>query len=286
MKRLFAIILSVRENFGVWGSRALIILVLTCLFFVAGGGISHNTKWRVERIDIVGVKSVPEDIVRTLVRQKLEGNYFFVYARDNSRLFPKVEIEQMLLETFPRIQAVRVERISNHAILVTVIERTPYALWCGDLYNAEMYELNDCWFIDHDGFVFDRAPIFSKGVYMEIYGKLVEKNVGDALRASLPYVRYATVDSFSVSLNEHIGKVLRIEIKPEGELEATIHTSTKYLFLSGVTIRFKDESKPEILIKNLLSALPVQFPGNIAPKKKLLYIDMRFGNKVIFGSEN
>lgn len=286
MEKLSNTIAGVREQIGAWSSSVLIVLVLSFLFFVTGGGISHNAKWRIERIDVVGTKSVSEDVVRTLVRQKLEGNYFFVYARENSRLFPIVEIEQMLLETFPRIQSVFVERVDNHAIVVAVAERKPYALWCGDVFNAEMYELNNCWFIDENGFVFDRAPIFSRGVYMEVYGKLVEKNTGDALRASLPYSRYTTANTFAKDLTVSVGKPLRIAIKPEGELEATIYSSTKYPFLSGVTIRFKDESNPEILIKNLLSAIPVQFPGNIAPKKKLLYIDMRFGNKVIFGSEN
>jgi hypothetical protein len=53
-----------------------------------------------------------------------------------------------------------------------------------------------------------------------------------------------------------------------------------------VTIRFKDETSPEALIKKIKTAIPAQFPDNMALKKKLLYIDMRFGNKVIFGFEN
>ena len=57
----------------------------------------------------------------------------------------------MLLETFPRLQSVLVERVDSHAIVVAVAERKPYALWCGDVFNAEMYELNDCWFIDENG---------------------------------------------------------------------------------------------------------------------------------------
>lgn len=308
MKRLSTIIDDVQEQFGVWFSRVLIILVLLFIFFIALGGVSHKYIWRIEHINISGASVVSEDVARSLVRQKLEGSYFFVYARDNIRLFPKREIEQMLYETFPRIASVSARRTDNHTIVIEMKERKPYALWCGLLATAyrsneavgrpayaqsasrwqagEEPSSKDCWFIDESGFVFDRAPVFSKGVYMEVYGKIIEKNLGESLRGSIPYDRFATANAFAKLLNEQVGKPYSIFLKQEGELEITLLTSAKYPFLAEVSLRFKDESTSEILMKNLLSAIPVQFPNNIASKKKLLYIDMRFGNKVIFGFEN
>lgn len=281
MKRLSTIIDDVHEQFGVWFSRVLIILVLLFIFFIAGGGVSHKSVWRIEHVNISGASAVPEDASRSLARQKLEGNYFFVYARDNSRLFPKREIEKMLYETFPRIANVSAKRSDNHTIVIEMKERKPFALWCGQELSSK-----DCWFIDESGFVFDKAPVFSKGVYVEVYGKLIEKNVGEPLRASLPERRFATANLFTELIREDVGKAFRIFIKAEDEIEVTMHTSAKHPFLADAVIRFKDTSAPATLVKNLEKAILTQFPNNVALKKKLLYIDMRFGSKVIFGFEN
>lgn len=286
MQRLSSIISYIRERSGAWSSKIFIITLLAFLFFVTGGGISHNMRWRVEHINVSGANTVSVDAVRELVQEKLKGNYYFVYARDNSRLFPKKEIEQILLDTLPRLASATVNRIDDHTITALVTERTPYALWCGEKPNIGDVQINNCWFIDEEGFVFDQAPIFSKGVYIEVYGKLVEKKNGDPLRSILPRDRFASANTFAKLLRESVGKPFRIILKPEGELEVSVYTSAQYPFLSDTTMRFKDESNPVTLVKNLLSAIPVQFPNEVSMKKKLYYIDMRFGNKVIFGFEN
>lgn len=285
MERLSSAISKFREHSGAWFRVMFIVSVLFALFFVAGGGVSHNKKWHIDRIDISGIDTTTIDTMRSLVRQKLEGSYFFVYSHANSYLFPKGDIEEMLLETFPRMEEVFVSRSDDHTISIVVGERERYALWCGEKFRPELSASPVCWFIDGNGFVFDHAPIFSRGVYIETYGELIEINKDEPLRGSLPYRRFVTANNFAKLLHEKIGKPFLMEIKPGGELEVYIQTSGKYPFLADVTVRFKDESNPEILISNLSKAIPVQFPDGATPQKKLHYIDMRFGNKVIFGFE-
>jgi len=286
MEKFWTIIDTIREQLGAWISKVSILLLLSFLFFIAVGGVSHNVKWQITRVNITGERTVSEDVVRSLVRQRLEGNYFFVYARDNSHLFAKTEIEQMLRETFPRLENVSVDRIDDHALSISLSERKPYALWCGAEFITLAEHTKDCWFIDEDGFVFDHSPIFSDGVYMEVYGKLIEKNMGKPLRGTLSRERFTKANSFLKLIREQVGEPMRIGLIENNEIEIIVHTSIKYPFLNDVTLRLKDESDSAGLIKNLLSAIPVQFPDNIALKKKLLYVDMRFGNKVIFGFEN
>ncbi|HBB44215.1 MAG: hypothetical protein UW27_C0003G0043 [Parcubacteria group bacterium GW2011_GWA1_44_13] len=280
MTRLTNIFLRLREQSQIWFSRFIILVLLGLIFFVAGGGVSHNKKWQIIQINVEGANAVSTDEVRAIALDKIIGNYFLVYARNNSHLFPVGEINQTLLHTFPRIASVSAVRDDEHTITINISERKPYALWC-----VEEPSSKDCWFIDEGGFVFDKAPEFSKGVYIEVYGKLVEKKAGEPLRASLPYDRFAIANGFTKLLRENIGKPFRIYIKSEDEIEVTIHTSAKHPFLADVVMRFKDTSDPANLVNNLEKAILTQFPNNIAPKKKLQYIDMRFGNKVIFGFE-
>ncbi|MBI5400538.1 MAG: hypothetical protein HZB12_00255 [Candidatus Yonathbacteria bacterium] len=295
MKRFATIIENAREKFGRWFMLAMVAGILFLLFFVTGGGVSHNARWHIDNIEVAGASTVSADAIRELVNEKLSGNYFFVYARVNSYLYPQKEIEHALLEAFPRLDNVHAFRVDAHTVAIAVSERKPYALWCG--VDADSRELNaegrggktgmeNCWFIDTMGFVFDRAPIFSEGVYMEVYGKLVEKNNGDALREMLPPARFANANIFAQMIRTDAGEPSRIVLKDEGEMEIAIRSSTAHPFLQGASVRFKDEYNPTTLITNLNASLEKEFPDNVALKKKLLYIDMRFGNKIFFGFEN
>ncbi|OIP66547.1 MAG: hypothetical protein COV32_00515 [Candidatus Yonathbacteria bacterium CG10_big_fil_rev_8_21_14_0_10_43_136] len=279
MTRLTNIFLRLREQSQVWFSRFIILVLLGLIFFVAGGGVSHNKKWQIIQINVEGANAVSSDEVRAIALERILGNYFLIYSRNNSYLFPESEIAQTLLHTFPRISSVSAFRDDEHTITINISERKPYALWC------EMQISKDCWFIDEGGFVFDKAPDFSKGAYIEVYGKLVEKNAGEPLRASLPYDRFIIANSFTNLLRDNIGKPFRIALKSEDEFEVTMYTSARHQFLADVTIRFNDASDPAVLISNLEKAILTQFPNNTSPKKRLQYIDMRFGNKVIFGFE-
>ncbi|MBI5078072.1 MAG: FtsQ-type POTRA domain-containing protein [Candidatus Yonathbacteria bacterium] len=286
MTRFGNLFARLHDQFGVWFSRMFIIALLSFLFFVALGGVSHNSKWQIFQIKVTGATTISSDTVRSLALEKILGNYFLVYARNNSFLFPIGEIEQSLLDLYPQIASVSVNRIDDHSIVINISERKPYALWCGEEFSLIPRELIDCWFIDNNGFIFDQAPVFSSGVYLEVYSKLIEKNEGEPLRAGVPYERFYAADSFVKLLREEVGEPLRVSLKPEGEAEVTLRTSAIYPFLAGVIVRFKDEEIPQTLVKTLRAAISREFPDNTALKKKLLYIDMRFGNKIFFGFEN
>ncbi len=278
-------------------TRGVIVFILAFLFLVAGGGISHKEKWRIAEIRISGAQVVSRDDMRLFVEEKLKGNYYFVYSRGNGYLFSRQDIEIGLLDKFPRIDSVTVSRVDNNTIEVVVSERKATALWCGEVYSREKYVLSDCWFIDKTGFIFDSAPTFSEGVYPEVYGKLENIKDDNLSGARLLPERFNFVQTVEKNLREKLGETLRTIIKNDDEYGVTIHTSTTYPQLVGAELRFKDGTPADTLIKTLLSALPVQFPeGAVASKgltrhdsaesKKLLYVDLRFGNKVFFGFEN
>ncbi len=286
MAKIASIIAGLREHGSVWLMRGIAVLILALLFFVAIGGISQNDKWRIDRIEISGTQTVDRDAVEKFAREKLKGNYYFAYARENSKIFPRRDIENGLMNVFPRLASVHAERVDAHTISIKVSERKPYALWCGDTYLEAGDPNEACWFIDDIGFVFDRAPIFSDGVYLEVYGVLAGAGAESMLRATVPPAQFTLIHALAGALARELGESLRIVLKPEGEVVMTMKKSASYPVLAGVELRFKDTTSTETIMKNLLAALPVQFPANVTPKKKLLYIDMRFGNKIFFGFEN
>lgn len=266
-------------------SKSLAVAVLLFLFLVALGGVSQNSTWKITEVKIAGTQVADEDDLLALVKDKLEGNYFFVYARANSLIFPRREIEAELLKSFPRLKSVTARASDAHAVTIEVAERKTLLLWCGEEFNIEAPALAACWLMDEGGFIFDRAPIFSEGVYREIYSALLYTDEGAPLRARVPPLRYAFARGVEQGIGREFGDASRIFIKPESEYGIVIRSSTLYPILSGTEIRFKDGQSTERLIHNLLAALPVQFPADSISQKKLQYIDLRFGNKVFFGFE-
>lgn len=267
-------------------SKSLAIIVLSLLLFVMLGGISQNKRWEIATIDILGTQAVDKNELALFTREKLQGNYFFVYARDNSVIFPRREIEAGLLEQFPRLKNVSIRRLNFSHIVLEVTERKPYMLWCGEEIERESQTQTGCWFVDDTGFVFGRAPIFSEGVYREIYSALLRVHEEVPFRAMIPTDRFLLIREFNERIERELGDTSRMFIKPEGEYGIIVRESALYPVLADTEVRFKDGQSAEHLTKNLLAAIPVQFPADSISQKNLLYIDLRFGNKVFFGFEN
>lgn len=286
----------VSDNWQELFQRTSIVFLLALIFFVAGGGVSHNARWRVEQVDVRGTQAVDREAVRAFVFERLAGNYFFVYARNNSFLFPARAIEADIRESFLRIGHAEVTKVDPHTIAVAVVERKPYALWCGNEVPPEMYELAYCSFVDETGFVFDYAPVFSEGVYAELYGVLEGVVEGRVLGARFPKEQFVFLRALEKEMQREVGEVLRMVVAGEGEYRVIMKKSARYPTLSGVELRIKQGGTPETLTKNILAALAVQFPdatkaisgkpAGTESKKKLEYIDLRFGNKIFFGFEN
>lgn len=266
--------------------KTLAAMVLLSLFFVAFGGVSQNSTWKIAEVKIAGTQVVDEDDLLALVKDKLEGNYFSVYARANSIIFPRREIEAELLKNFPRLKSAIARHSDAHTVTIEVAERKTSMLWCGEEFNIEAPALAGCWLMDEGGFIFDRAPIFSEGVYREIYSALLYADEGTPLRARVPPLRYSFTRAVEHGIERELGDASRIFIKPKGEYGIVINSSALYPILSGAEVRFKDGQPAERLIHNLLATLPVQFPADDISQKKLSYIDLRFGNKVFFGFES
>lgn len=263
--------------------KSLAIVVLSALFFVALGGASQSGKWEITGVTVVGAQAVSGNDIETLVREKLSGNYFFVYAHDNSFIFPRRGIERGLSEAFPRVKSATVRRTDLHHIVVAVVERKPAMLWCGESIEDAMRTEKGCWFVDDTGFIFDRAPIFSEGVYRELYSTLAYTNEGTPLRATVSSERFLLARMVGERIERELGGVSRIFIEPEGGYRIIVRSSDLYPMLAGAEVRFRDGQSADRLMKNLLAALPVQFPADYTSQKELLYIDLSFGNKVFFG---
>ncbi len=276
----------VDEHGGALLTRSAALFGLILLFFVAFGGVSHHARWHIDTVKISGATIVSDDSLRSFVNDTISGNYFLVYARDNSLIFPKAEIEQSVILKFPRIESAVVHKVDDHTIELVVTERKPYVLWCGEQFNAEAYELADCWFADRSGYIFDKAPVFSTGVYLELFAPLDTQNTDNPVGLNIPAARFTNTDSLVQALESSVSKPFRVIMLENSEYEFVMKSNLTYPMLEKVTLKLKDGIAPATVVKNLKAALAEEFPLGVSLSKKLLYIDLRFGNKIFFGFEN
>ncbi len=274
---------ATRERMRAWLARATMILAFTVISFVTLGGVSHNEHWRINTIQVTGESVTPEADIRSVVENELHGNYFFVFARNNSLLFPKQDIENSIISQYPRVQTVQVSYVDTHTISVVVSERKPYALWCGNDIQATSTQAAPCWFIDSNNLVFDQAPIFSDGVYVEMYGSLNPEKPNSPIGESLPSIPFERIKDLIQKMRKEIGTPLRVLFKENGEYEVTMYSSNLYPMLSGVVIRMSADMVPADAVKDLSAAIQEEFPAGTTNYRKLQYIDMRFGSKIFFG---
>ena len=222
--------------------------------------ISRISRLNINAIEVVGNKVIDTEVIKQVVENETSGKYVWLLPKTNIFFYPKNSIKQNLSSQFKRLKDIDVAIKDRNILEIQVSEREPKYLWCGQEVHAE----EKCSFLDETGFIFDEAPYFSGEVYFKFYGKLPTD--------------FARFILFKQTL-EVIGlKPAEVLIVENGNVE---------IFLSG-------KSKPKVILnessdfqkiaENLQAALTTE-PLHSDFKNKyssLLYLDLRYGNKVYF----
>lgn len=282
MSRLMNIFSRAREAMKERRNFLLLIFFLCFLIFIAGGGLSQSEKWRITDVSVQGNAVISTEKILASASTVFDGNYYFVYSKKNSFIFPRTQIEQTLLFTYPELNTVSITKTGFHSIKIQVTERKPYALWCGETV-PESGTPSQCYFIDHNGYLFNQAPMFSEGVYLEVYAGLDYVTEHDPLRARIKEKDFKATEDIYENFKQKIAEPSKIIIKSDDEILVVLNRPVEYQLLHGVEVRMSQSLSPATTTAFLLKALPVQFPVGTTTTKRLQYIDVRFGNKIFFG---
>lgn len=254
---------------------------LVVLIFVGLAFLSRWSNLNISNIKISGNKIIETKVLEQIVREKISGNYLWVFPKTNFVLYPKKEIEKEFNTRFKRIHDISLNVKNFKTLNISLVERTALYTWCGVV--PEELENGDrkCYFLDKDGYIFDEAPYISGDVYFRFYGT-------NDLNTINPLGGIFFKQNFSklVSLKETTEKM---GIKP-----VAIYSMENGDLKILLTSKSKTRENPEILLKansdfvkvmeNLQSVITTE-PLQSEFKNKyssLLYIDLRFGNKVYY----
>ena len=155
--------------------KTTIIFIIVVVAFIMGG-ISwafHNENILIDSIQIKGAQSVDTEEVMKLAEENISGYRLWIFPKKNILIFPKNKLRVEILDKYKQIKNVVIKRDGFKAMVITISEREPFALWCdGEApVNKEFADVGDCYFVDNWGYIYASAPYFHDHVYFELYGK-------------------------------------------------------------------------------------------------------------------
>lgn len=247
-------------------SKILLSVFLLSIIFASLAYISRTPFLNIKDTEIIGSKIIDNQKVQEIVQKDIAGNYLWFFPKTNILLYPKNEIRYELKETFKRLKDVTFAISSDKTLQVSLLEREPKYIWCGE--TIDLTKEEKCNFLDETGFTFDEAPLFSKEVFFKFYGVLP--------------VDFAKFILFKQTLESMGLKPVALYAENTGDMK--VFLSAKSSISMGPEIIFNSDYDFEKITENLQTALTTE-PLQTDFKNKydtLLYIDLRFENKVYY----
>lgn len=262
--------------------KIIILLVLLFMLLLGFSFASRVPAFNIKNITVSGNKIIETEDILDVVQNEISGHYIWLFPKTNFLIYPKDKIKNELDNKFKRFKNLSIA-VNNFKILeIKVSEYEGKYLYCGLSIPVLQSNLEDnkCYFIDNNGYIFDEAPYFSGNVYFKFYG---DSN----LNRDNPSGLYFMKDKFS-KIIEFKNTIEKMNLKPtafwvdENKEEGSFSLSGEPEIGSRIIFRMDGDYKK--LAENLQAAISTE-PLRTDLKSKissLLYIDLRFGNKVYY----
>lgn len=248
-----------------------IVVIFSSLVYV-----SRLNKLNIREIKISGNEVIETSLINDVVKNNINGYYLYFVPKSNFLLFPENKIKTELAFKFKRLESISLNLDNSGVLSISLTERRGQYIWCGENLPDITIKPEDtaCFFIDKSGYVFDSAPYFSGSVYLKFFGKLNDSYFSPEI--------FEELINFKDRIINMGVKVSSIFVKDDGDIEVYLFSSK--LPPGAPKIIFKNNSIFEKLAGTLQAAL-ITDPLMSDFKNKyssLLYINLRFGNKVYF----
>ena len=263
------------------------IIIFLSIFLFLFIGLVFLSRWerlQIENIEISGNKIIESKMILEKVEEDLTGHYLWVIPKTNFLLYPENSIKKELAEDFKRLENINVSIDTMRVLKIELSERKAVYTWCGDTLDSRTAGINTenkCYFMNELGYVFDEAPYFSGDVYFRFFGK-INRNGED------PSGRYFLVDNFG-KLIFFLDTLKNIDIKPialyvKEDGEAELYLSSNASLIDSPKIIFNIDTDLNKIAENIQAsvATPVFKEQIEKDPDSLLYLDLRFGNKIYY----
>jgi len=271
--------------------RAFLRIIFGFLIFIAlvSGAVfmATNEKFVITDIKINGNKSIEALSIRQIADELIEQKLLWFLSRDKTFFVPISRIERKILSLSHRVGGAVVTREGLNALNIQIFERVPVYLWCIKDEDIEITATStteseeDCYYADHGGYIYSKAPNFSDNIFLKFYSKPIISpaqyapiNTND-LNVGKSIMDKSELDDLVKFVKWFEGKDVKIyslAIDTEKDIIARV--------VEGWYIKFDLDALNEA-VENTLITLD-ELLGKEEDLSNLEYIDVRFDNKIFY----
>ena len=236
-----------------------VLVVLSCLV-----GLTYLPALQIKDVAVSGAQTLPPGTIDAFVRDRLAGEYWYVFPKSNIFLYPRQRIAADLMQEYPVLASADVHAADFHTVAVSVVEREPRALLCS--------QDNRCLFMDENGVAYTDAPTFSEPVYLSYYGSTTGDTLPKQFLTPLEFQALsALVDAIAQKLPGE--KVAAVSVDKAKDV--------RMRFADDFTLIFALIDQGGDVFERLTLALT---SGPMAARKlsDFQYLDLRFGDKLYY----
>jgi hypothetical protein len=252
--------------------KTLVLSIVLIAVLVSPVYMLRHEKFLISGIDIRGNEVTPDQEIADIAGKYLAGKYLWLIPKSNFLLVDEDDIEKDLMTTIPRLASVNADVEGTNTLVIEITERRPFALYCEDVVDAG--NPSKCFFLDDTGNIFSHAPDFSGSVYM-IYNS--EPTLEEPLRKQLIEPgEFREINNFLSKIPD-FGLDPRVIIKRGGEYATVLESGTELKWKSGQDL---------VALASDLNSFLKDSKIKQTAFGDLLYIDLRFDNKVFYRFRN
>jgi len=235
-----------------WFVLLFLAILGTAFYFVV-----FSSVFKIENIQISGDIKIPVEEIKNIISEQINKNYF----KKSIFLVNLKEINAAVLEKFPQVAKITLDRSFPNVLAVVVEERKPVVVFL---------QGEDCYFIDNEGIAFE---------------KISEMPLQILKIKSLTWISDLGLGK-GVFSKEKLGQILKIEAKLndlEIPLKEVSIISEKRLNIETSEdweIYFNPEKDLDSQLAKLAVLLKEKIP--LEKRKNLEYIDLRFNKIYIY----
>ena len=264
---------------------SIVTAMVGCLVVIVSGALLwlvNRPEFRLADITIYGTQQLDEVVVRETIETYLDGAYFNFFPKDSFFFFASSRLENHLREKYPRIGTLASERRGFTKLELVIQERSPFALWCGDIVPLELGPLADgtstttrrenlstCYYLDESGYLYAKAPHFTGNPLNRFYGSL---DSGQVLgQYFIPTDEFRQLYNLIADINEAGYRVRALLLVDEQDIEIYIDNSVRLLVA-------RESDFTEVID----SFITLRDAGELDSQalERIEYIDLRFGSRV------
>jgi hypothetical protein len=261
---------------------SILIFMLLASLVGALAYFSGNFHVTLNKVAVTGTRIINSPDIEATVREEISGKYLRLFSRADTLIYPKKRIYRDLFVKFLRIEKLSIYRDNWNTLHIDIKERAGSFLYCGSALPQSPSDVGEnCYFINNDGYIFDKAPYFSGNIYFKYYMPLAVDDgtvLGQQMLAPEAFHKLAR---FIDGIEALSFKPIYLVVEPDGMNSLYLNHSQSN---TSPKIVYKNDNDLNTILDNLsISMKQKEFANEINQKyATLLYIDLRFDNKVLY----